>query len=305
MGRNTAGKDTNQHRNQRMRKVTVQTATTLLAFLFDLLKGQSKSSVKSLLSHRQISVNGKVATQFDAPLEPNDIVGISYEHGKPEFNHPELTIVWEDDDLIVVNKKDGLLSVASLKEKEKNAFSLLKAYVKKADLRNKIFTVHRLDRGVSGLMLFVKNKHAQDKLQLHWNKLVHKYEFVGVVEGQPEKNTGMLTSLVTEDPEARTFITVEGKGSEVFTRYKVLRTNGNYSLLVLSIDSGRKNQIRTLLAQQGYPIAGDAKNKAQTSPASRLMLHSGKLHFTHPVTGKEMQFEVPMPSSFRTITKKQ
>lgn len=303
MGRNSGYKDNAQHRNQRMRKVTVQTATTLLVFLFELLKGQSKSSVKSLLSHRQVSVNGKVVTQFDVPLKPHDIVGVSFEHGKPEFSHPELTIVWEDDDIIVVDKKDGLLSVASLKEKEKNAFSLLKTYVKKADLRNKIFTVHRLDRGVSGLMLFVKSKSAQDKLQSHWNQLVHRYEFVGVVEGQPEKDAGMLTSLVTEETDARAFVTVEGKGSAVFTRYKMLRTNGNYSLLVLSIDSGRKNQIRTLLAQQGYPIAGDAKNKAQTSPAGRLMLHSGKLHFAHPITGKEMEFESPIPSSFRTIVK--
>lgn len=169
MARRSEYRGTDKSRAPRGRKVTVKEENTLLPFLFGLLNEQSKSSVKALLAHGQISVNGTVTSQFNTPLTPGDEVLISYERGKVEFNNPLLTIVWEDDDLIVVNKKEGLLSVSSTRVKERTALHLLSEYVKKTDPRNKIFVLHRLDRDTSGLMMFAKNLQVQKALQSNWN----------------------------------------------------------------------------------------------------------------------------------------
>ena len=165
MARRSEYRGTDRSRAPRGRKVTVKEENTLLPFLFGLLNEQSKSSVKALLAHGQISVNGTVTSQFNTPLTPGDEVLISYERGKVEFNNPLLTIVWEDDDLIVVNKKEGLLSVSSTRVKERTALHLLSEYVKKTDPRNKIFVLHRLDRDTSGLMMFAKNLQVQKALR--------------------------------------------------------------------------------------------------------------------------------------------
>ena len=135
----------NRRKPSKERQVTVGESNTLLPFLFELLKEQSRSSVKGLLSRGQISVNGKVTRQFDAPLNPNDTVGINYGRGKVEFNNPLLRIVWEDDDLIVINKREGLLSVSTDRIKERTAYRILSDYLKECDPRNKIFVLHRHD----------------------------------------------------------------------------------------------------------------------------------------------------------------
>ena len=155
----------NRRKPSKERQVTVGESNTLLPFLFELLKEQSRSSVKGLLSRGQISVNGKVTRQFDAPLNPNDTVGINYGRGKVEFNNPLLRIVWEDDDLIVINKREGLLSVSTDRIKERTAYRILSDYLKECDPRNKIFVLHRLDRDTSGIMMFAKNQKVKEHLQ--------------------------------------------------------------------------------------------------------------------------------------------
>ena len=191
MARRSEYRGTDKSRAPRGRKVTVKEENTLLPFLFGLLNEQSKSSVKALLAHGQISVNGTVTSQFNTPLTPGDEVLISYERGKVEFNNPLLTIVWEDDDLIVVNKKEGLLSVSSTRVKERTALHLLSEYVKKTDPRNKIFVLHRLDRDTSGLMMFAKNLQVQKALQSNWNSAITARTYVAVVEGRPEKDSDL------------------------------------------------------------------------------------------------------------------
>ncbi len=289
-------------RAPRGRKVTVQEKTALLPFLSDLLKEQSRSSVKALLAHGQIAVNGRVTSQFDAPLEPNDVVTISYERGKVAFSHPSLTIVWEDDSLIVVNKREGLLSVANAKVKERTAYHLLSEYVKKENPRNKIFILHRLDRETSGLMMFARNRGVQEKLQSDWNRMITDRSYVAVVEGKPEKEADLLVSSLAENAGMQVYVVAEG-GKEAVTRYKTLRGNDHYTLLELSLETGRKNQIRAQLQDIGHPIAGDVKYGAATNPAGRLMLHARKLFFIHPVSGEQMRFETQVPAAFSSLAK--
>lgn len=285
----------------RGRKVTVKEENTLLPFLFNLLNQQSKSSVKALLGHGQILVNGQITKQFNAPLVPGDEVLISYERGKVEFNNPLLTIIWEDDDLIVVNKKEGLLSVANKRVKERTAYHLLSDYVKKSNPRNKIFLLHRLDRDTSGLMMFAKNPEVQKKLQANWNSAITVRSYVAVVEGRPEKDADLIVSNLVENELMQVYVTNNGEGKESVTRYRLLKSNGAYSLLELDLETGRRNQIRAQMQSIGHSIAGDYKYGAETDPTGRLMLHARRLFFIHPTTGKEMRFETRIPDRFISL----
>lgn len=285
------------------RKVMIKEENTLLAFLFQLLNEQSKSSVKALLSHGQILVNGKVTSQFNMPLHPGDEVVVSYERGKVEFNNPLLNIVWEDDYLIVVNKKEGLLSVSSQRVKERTAYHLLSEYVKKSDPKNKIFVLHRLDRDTSGLMMFAKNPKVQKELQANWNSMITARSYVAVVEGRPEKETDLIVSNLTENAQMQVYVTAEGNGKEAITRYRLLSSCESYSLLELDLETGRKNQIRAQMQSIGHSIAGDYKYGAETDPTGRLMLHARRLFFIHPETGEEMRFETRIPTAFSSLAK--
>lgn len=303
MRRRPAYRDTNLPKAPRGRKVIVKEENTLLPFLFQLLNEQSKSSVKELLSRRQILVNGKATTQFDAPLQPDDEVCVSYERGKVEFNNPLMKIIWEDDHLVVVNKREGLLSVANQKVRERTAYHLLSDYVKKADPANKIFILHRLDRDTSGLMMFAKSREVQNKLQSDWNNMITARTYVAVVEGRPEKEVDLITSYLTENTKMQVYVSENGDGKEAITRYRVLQTNNKYSLMELDLETGRKNQIRAQMQSIGHSIAGDYKYGAETDPTGRMMLHARRLFFIHPITGEELRFETQIPTAFMSLAK--
>ena len=258
-------------RSSHGRKVTVSESNTLLPFLFDLLKEQSKTSVKALLAHNQVAVNGTYTTQFDTPLEPGDEVFISHDRSRRvTFNNPLLNIIWEDDFVIVVNKREGLLSVSTQ---------------------------------TSGLMMFAKTRAVQEKMQSNWNEMITERTYVAVVEGRPERDSDIITTQLKENAEARVYVVAEG-GKDAITRYRVLRSNGTYSLLELNLETGRKNQIRAQMEYIGHPIAGDFKYGAETSPAGRVMLHAQKLYFIHPETGEEMKFDTRIPDAFKAIAGK-
>lgn len=303
MARRSEYTGTKKPKAARGRKVVIKEENTLLPFLFQLLNEQSKSSVKALLARGQISVNGKLTAQFDTPLKPGDEVLVSYERGKVEFSNPLLSIVWEDDELIVVNKREGLLSVSSERVKERTAYHLLSDYVKKSDPANKIFVLHRLDRDTSGLMMFAKNMRMQKELQSNWNSAITARSYVAVVEGRPEKESDLLISNLTENSRMQVYVTAEGEGKEAITRYRTLSSNGHYTLLELDLETGRKNQIRAQMQSIGNSIAGDSKYGAETDPAGRLMLHARRLFFIHPATGEEMRFETRIPTTFSSLAK--
>lgn len=287
----------------RGRNITVEQEATLLPFLFELLKEQSKTSVKALLSHGQIWVNQQATTQFDTPLHAGDVVTISYNRRKVVFNNPLLNIIYEDDSVIVVNKREGLLSVSTAKVRERTAFHILSDYLKKSDPRNKLFVLHRLDRDTSGLMMFAKTRAVQEKMQSNWNEMITERTYVAVVEGRPEKDSDLITTQLKENAEARVYVVADG-GKDAITRYHLLRTNEKYSLLELNLETGRKNQIRAQMEYIGHPIAGDYKYGAETDPTGRLMLHAQRLYFIHPETGEEMQFDTRIPDSFKSLTSK-
>ncbi len=289
----------------KLTKLTVKEESSLMEFLLSKMGGMSRSSVKSLLSHRQVSVNDKVTTQFDMPLRTNDRVTINHSHGNVELTHPKLRIIYEDSDLIIVEKKEGLLTVTTGTGMEMTAFSILKNYVKKSSQFNKIYTVHRLDRETSGVLVFAKNRDVQHILRNNWHEIVTKRVYSAVVEGKVAKEKDQIISWLTENEVSLKIKSTpyDNGGKQAITNYKLIKFNEEYSLLEIELETGRKNQIRVHMESIGHPIVGDRKY-GSTVNIGRLALHAQVLEFYHPVTGELVHFETPVPKEFSRLLNK-
>ena len=299
-------KNTNYTPPPKMTRLKVSEATQLMDFLLAKMGGMSRSSVKSLLGHRQVTVNEKVVTQFDYMLKAADSVVINSTRGNVELVHPKLRIIFEDSDLIVVEKKEGLLSVTTGRETETTAFLILKNYVKKSSTRNKIYTVHRLDRETSGVILFAKHSDAQHILRDNWHEIVTKRVYVAVVEGKVEKESDRIVSWLTENEISLKISSsrTDNGGKEAITNYRVIKSNDEFSLLEIELETGRKNQIRVHMESIGHPIVGDRKY-GSTTTIGRLALHARVLEFYHPMTSEPLHFETPVPKEFLKVFRNQ
>ncbi len=279
---------------------TAPEETGLLDFLLAAMPDRKKTSVKELLKHNQVMVDGNVTTQFDMPVTEGATVRVNTTREFQTFYNPRLKIVYEDNDIIVVNKGYGLLSMGTDKIKDGTAYSLLRDYVKRKDPRNKLFIVHRLDRDTSGLMMFAKTMQAKEAMQHNWNNMVLERRYVAVITNGPlDPQEGEIRSHLTENAAHEVYSTTEpGKGQLAVTYYRTLRNRGKYSLVELSLATGRKNQIRVHMKEAGHPIAGDRRYGAPASPIHRLALHAQTLRFVHPVTRRDMSFATPVPAAF-------
>lgn len=281
----------------------VRRRVALMEFLMeDAMAGISRTKAKTLLSHRVVYVNQNIVTQYDYPLEPGMKVQISKARGQKEFRSSLLRLVYEDAYLLVVEKREGLLSIATSREKERTAYSILTEYVKRSAREHRIYIVHRLDKDTSGLMVFAKDERTKRNLQDNWTKLVTDRRYVAVVTGEVEKNNGTIESWLKDN---KVFVSYssdfDNGGDHAVTHYNVVRRANGYSLLELKLDTGRKNQIRVHMQDMGHPIVGDAKYGNGEDLIGRLALHAFRLWFYHPVTGELMKFETPYPASFRTL----
>ena len=297
------GAERNPFRPDVIETYPVETEGKLLEFLFASMPQRKRTQVKNLLAHNQVAVNGTPVKQFDTPIAPGDEVKVNLTREFRVFYHRRLKLVYEDDDIIVVNKGYGLLSMGNDKVKEGTAYSILKDYLKWHDPRNKIFIVHRLDRDTSGLMVFAKSMEAKERLQHNWNNMVLNRKYLAVVEGTPEPAEDTIRSYLAETSQYEVYSTDDpAKGQFAVTRYRTLESGPRFSLLEVELDTGRKNQIRVHMKDIGHPISGDRKYGAEASPIHRLALHAQTLRFIHPVTRREMNFSTPVPSSFTSLT---
>jgi len=278
--------------------------TTLLEFLIGAMPQRKRTVIKNLLAHKQVAVNGTPVTQFDTRLKPGSEVKVNLTREFRVFYNRRLKIVYEDDDIIVVNKGYGLLSMGTDKIKDGTAYSILRDYVKWKDPRNMLFIVHRLDRDTSGLMVFARTQEAKDRLQHNWNNMVISRKYLAVVEGTPEPADGEVRSYLAENSRYEVYSTDNpDEGQLAITRYTTLRSNNGYSLMEVSLDTGRKNQIRVHMKDLGHPIAGDRRYGAKNSPIHRMALHAQTLRFVHPITRKDMNFSTPVPISFEKMVR--
>ena len=296
------GAERRRQQPDRILEFTAEEPCHLLDFLISSMPDKKKVTVKDFLKHNQVKVNSTVTTQFDFAVEKGDTVRVNTSREWQTFRHPRLKLVYEDDDVIVVYKGYGLLSMGTDKKKDGTAYSILRDYVKRVDPRNKLFIVHRLDQHTSGLMMFARTEEAKNTMKHNWNNMVIERRYLAVVEGRPEENEGVITSYLTENAQHFMYSTPDPeKGQKAITRWKRLKSRGGYSLLEVSLDTGRKNQIRVHLKEMGHPIAGDKKYGAKTSPIHRLALHAATLRFVHPVTRRDMNFSTPAPAPFSKL----
>ena len=269
----------------------VSEPASLIDFLIAKMGGMARSSVKQLLGQRRVKVGNAVQTRHDFELKKGDVVTVSSGRGNSQLTHPKLKIVYEDDDLIVVNKQPGLLTVAATPgSSETTAFSILRAYVKKQNAR--------------GVLVFARSEELQHYMRQYWRELVKERTYIALAEGVLEPREGKITTWLTEDKRNAVVYSspVDDGGDIAITNYKTLRTSadGQYSLVELHLETGRTNQIRVHLASKGCPVVGDRKygHGNESSPIDRLCLHAQVLAFIHPVTEKVVRFESPVPKEF-------
>jgi len=271
----------------------------LLEYVTSKMPQATRTTLKSYLRHNQIAIDGVPCNQFDHELAAGSLVQVNTTREFQVLNNRRLQIVHEDNDVIVAIKGYGLLSIGTDRKKDQTAYSILREYVKWKDPSNKIFIVHRLDQHTSGLMMFARNMESKERMQHNWNNMVLERTYYCVVEGKVEENDGIIRSYLAENTQHEMYSVEDPKlGQLAVTRWRVVKRGNGYSLLEVSLDTGRKNQIRVHMKEMGHPIAGDRKYGAKTSPIHRLALHAGTLRFVHPIPRRDMNFKTPIPSGF-------
>lgn len=282
--------------------VKVSEPTELMKFLIEKFPEKSRTTIKSMLAHKQVTVGDLVTTQFDFPLKRGQMVYINKKKSEEKPRFRGMRIVHEDADIIVIEKGSGLLSIATDTEKSKTAYSMLNEYVKRFDPKNLIYIVHRLDRDTSGLMMFAKSKKVQEALQKDWNDSIIERSYVVVVEGIVDKTEGTVTSWLKENKALVMYSSqIPDDGQKAITHYKVLKADKQFSLLEVKLETGRKNQIRAHMKDIGHPVTGDKKYGAKLNPIGQMGLHARVLAFKHPVTGRMFRFDTPIPGKFLKI----
>jgi 23S rRNA pseudouridine1911/1915/1917 synthase len=297
----------NQTNRSKSTTLRANTETELMQFLLDKMGGMSRTSVKLMLSRRQVYVNEHIETQYNYSLKAGDTVRIQSGVAQQELQHPKLRLIYEDDYIIIVDKKEGLLTMATHRESnETTAYSILKSHLKKANPRAELYTVHRLDRETSGVLMFAKAKNIQQALQENWHQVVTQRLYTALVEGCPETEENTITSWLTEHEKSLRVHSspTDNGGQKAVTHYKVTKSNGAYSLLDVQLETGRKNQIRVHMADIGHPVVGDKKYGKGLSSIKRIGLHARILEFIHPVTRKKVRFESPIPKAFNALVNK-
>ena len=274
----------------------------LLEWLLANLK-ESKSKVKATLQNRGIRVNGSCVTQFDRQLKAGDKVSVSKSKKNGQFRSRYVKIVYEDRFLVVVEKNIGILSMAA-GHASLNVKSILDDYFYKTRQKCTAHVVHRLDRDTSGLMIYAKDMQTEQLFEHDWHNIVYDRRYVGVVSGEMEQDEGTVANWLKDNKAYVTYSSpVDNGGKYAVTHFHVLDRTVAYSLVEYRLETGRKNQIRVHSADMGHPVCGDVKYGNGDDPLHRLCLHAYVLCFHHPVTHQRMEFETPVPATFRHLFK--
>ena len=279
-------------------KFIVKTPKPLLQFIIDALNGVSRTKAKAILTSGGVRVNKKIEKQHNFELLPGMQVEISKRKPKEELRSKFVSVLYEDASIIVIEKKPGILSMAS----SHHLFSIktvLDDYFKKSHQNCTSHVVHRLDRDTSGLMVYAKTLEAQSILEKNWHNIVTARGYVALCSGSPQKDEGTIQSWLKDNKAFFTYSSQTDNGGKfAITHYRTLKKGSKYSLLEFSLETGRKNQIRVHTQDLGCPICGDVKYGDGENPIGRLALHAFRLHFYHPISGELLKFDTPVPNNF-------
>lgn len=297
----------NNNRMQRKEECLTYNVTEqrpLLEFLLENIKGKSQTKIKATLKGRGVKVDGKTVTQFDFALQPG--MKVSVNKSKRDDNTLKsryVKIVYEDRYLVVIEKNIGVLSMAA-GHSSLNVKSILDDYFHKSHQRCTAHVVHRLDRDTSGLMVYAKDMETEQILEHNWHEIVYDRRYVAVVSGEMEKDGGTITNWLNDNKAYITYSSpVDNGGKYAVTHFHTLARTTDHSLVEYKLETGRKNQIRVHSADMGHPVCGDIKYGNGDNPLNRLCLHAYLLCFYHPVTGEQMEFETPIPTTFKRLFK--
>lgn len=280
--------------------ITVKENAPLLEYLINNVS-ESRSKLKATLQGRGIAVNGRMVTQFDYQLKAGDKIIISRHKKQNQFKSRYVKIVYEDRWLVVVEKNIGILSMAA-GHSSLNVKSVLDDYFLKSRQKCRAHVVHRLDRDTSGLMVYAKDIETEQILEHNWHQIVYDRRYVAVVSGEMEQNSGTIANWLKDNKAYITYSSpTDNGGKYAVTHFQVLNRTTEHSLVEYKLETGRKNQIRVHSADMGHPVCGDMKYGNGDDPLHRLCLHAYMLCFTHPVTGKPMEFSTPIPTAFRSL----
>jgi len=278
-------------------------AGTLLDVLSRLFPESSKTTLRQMLQNDRVRVNGVVEKNARAEVGVDDLIEVGQKSMQPPLP-PGLAILHEDDDVIVVLKSHGLLTVATERERETTAQAFLNVYLK-AKGEERVHVVHRLDRETSGVLVFAKHFAAREALKEKFAAHDIERVYVAVTEGALDPPRGTFRSHIRERKDLRMEsvdeLTPDAKLA--VTHYRTIESNGRFSMLEIRLETGRKNQIRTHLSEVGHPIVGDRLYGSTVNPLGRLGLHAKLLGFDHPTTGKRLVFTAPVPRTFVALTK--
>lgn len=294
--------DNNKERKNDYLVFDISKEQPLLEFLLENIKSESRTKIKATLRGRGIKVDGKTITQFDYLLKPGMTVSVS-KHKRDDqiLKSRYVKIVYEDRFIVVVEKNIGILSMPA-GHSTLNVKSVLDNYFHKSRQRCTAHVVHRLDRDTSGLMIYAKDIETEQVLEHNWHDIVFDRRYVAVVSGEVEDEGGTISSWLKDNKAYITYSSpVDNGGKYAVTHFQTLARTTEYSLLEYQLETGRKNQIRVHSADIGHPVCGDTKYGNGDDPLHRLCLHAYKLCFYHPVTGKPMEFETPIPSLFKSL----
>lgn len=288
------------------RKLTVSRDEKLMVYLGSVLE-QNRTSIKKLLKFGAIAVNGRIVRQFDHPLQPGDELTISTLQAAAatgRLDSARIHIIYEDADLIVVDKPSGLVTVPNSTNKTDTLIGRLNEYLRQRDRQRAVLAqvVHRIDQETSGLVLFARSLRTNAQLQENWPTVEKTYW--AIVEGQPPQEQGTITSHLkeTDSFQVESHADPTPTSRRATTHYRVLQTRGDFSLLEIRLETGRKHQIRVQMATHlGCPVAGDPRYGATSDPCRRLALHAGRLSLTHPTNGERRTWVSPLPRSLARL----
>lgn len=293
----------NSHNKSQYTTFRVKAECQLLDFIQQSLAGISRSKAKAILQGGGIRVERKNVTQFDFPLRPGMTVEISKRKNATQLVSKFVKLVYEDRYICVVEKNIGILSMAT----DHHQFcvkTVLDDYFHKSRQKCTAHVVHRLDRDTSGLLVYAKTIEAEQILEHNWRDIVTDRRYVALASGRMEQESGTVESWLKDNKAYFTYSSqVDNGGKYAVTHFRTLRTNDDYSLVELKLETGRKNQIRVHLQDLRHPVCGDIKYGNGDDPCGRLCLHAFRLDFYHPITREHMHFETPMPKAFLSVFK--
>ena len=276
------------------KRYTVDREMPLLEYLLATLP-MSRNKIKDTLQGRGIKVEGKTVTQYDYPLMPGMRVEVSNSKRNDTFKSKYVNLVYEDQYLVVIEKKPGILSMAA-GHSSLNVKTVLDEYFKKRRQKCRAHVVHRLDRDTSGLMIYAKDMETEQILEHEWHDIVYDRRYVAVLSGEVVEDDGTIESWLKDNKAYITYSSSEDNGGKhAITHFHVLKRTTEHTLMEFRLETGRKNQIRVHAAEIGHPVCGDVKYGNGDDPMHRLCLHAYMLCFYHPITNKPLEFKTTIP----------